>query len=285
MTNELIKVTTNGERDTMQVIGQLDFYGIVLDIYGSIVEPWFKADDVAKCIEHSNTSKMMNMVNKEEKKVVNLTLTNGYSQVSHGGARLTTEYNMISEFGLYGLLFKSRLPKAEEFNNKVMLTLKQIRLTGGYIPVNEQDTEETIQQRANEIVKETVKHYEDIISTKNKRIEYLETDVKDCENLIETLTNDIKHLWKDTDYGVLSVSEAYKTVTGTINGQRKFVSWFFEVNDKDNEETGVELIEWYTDDNGSRIKNAIDLSNINVYHKFKDLCFKFQEEYLKFNCR
>lgn len=110
------------EKETMQVIGKMDFYGIELDIYGSIEDPWFKADDISKCIEHSNTSKMMNMVNeKEQKTIVISTLTNGYSAL------------MVSEFGLYSLLFKSRLPKAEEFNQKVMSTLKQIRLRGGYI--------------------------------------------------------------------------------------------------------------------------------------------------------
>lgn len=61
----------------MKVIGKMDFYGIELDIYGDLVTPWFKADDIAKCIEHSNTSKMMNMVKDEYKMIVNLTLTNG----------------------------------------------------------------------------------------------------------------------------------------------------------------------------------------------------------------
>ena len=128
------------EKETMQVIGKIDFYGIELDIYGSVEEPWFKADDISKCIEHSNTSKMMNMVNKKEQKIIVVsTLTNGYSAL------------MVSEFGLYGLLFKSRLPKAEEFNQKVMSTLKQIRLRGGYIADHDKYISTATQEEIDEL--------------------------------------------------------------------------------------------------------------------------------------
>lgn len=128
------------KKETMQVIGKMDFYGIELDIYGSIEDPWFKADDISKCIEHSNTSKMMNMVNeKEQKTIVISTLTNGYSAL------------MVSEFGLYSLLFKSRLPKAEEFNQKVMSTLKQIRLRGGYIADHDKYISTATQEEIDEL--------------------------------------------------------------------------------------------------------------------------------------
>lgn len=116
------------------------FYGIELDIYGSIEDPWFKADDISKCIEHSNTSKMMNMVNEKEQKIIVIsTLTNGYSAL------------MVSEFGLYSLLFKSRLPKAEEFNQKVMSTLKQIRLRGGYIADHDKYISTATQEEIDEL--------------------------------------------------------------------------------------------------------------------------------------
>lgn len=155
----------NEDKNTMKVIGKMDFYGIELDIYGDIVTPWFKADDIAKCIEHSNTSKMTNCVNEKHKVNIQLSsLTNGYSAV------------MVDEFGLYGILFKSRLPKAEEFNEKVMQTLRQIRLTGGYIPMDEQDTEETINQKAQKIAKETVKQKDTLLKQlkeENKKLEFL----------------------------------------------------------------------------------------------------------------
>ena len=58
---------------------------------------------------------------------------------------------MVSEFGLYGLLFKSRLPKAEEFNQKVMSTLKQIRLRGGYIADHDKYISTATQEEIDEL--------------------------------------------------------------------------------------------------------------------------------------
>lgn len=234
--------------NVMKVIGKMEFYGIELDIYGDLVTPWFKADDVAKCIEHSNTSKMVKMVKENNKKVVNLTLTNGYSQDTHGGARETTEYNMVSEFGLYGILFKSRLPKAEEFNEKVMMTLKQIRLTGGYIPINSNDTEETINKKAQEIAQSTIKHKDKLLKQLEdayKKLEFkyeieqyksqlyrTERDeaIQECKELEEDI-NTLKDIAIESLHlhtkiqGTLGLKDIIIKVTGSSHGWQTYRQW------------------------------------------------------------
>ena len=181
--------------------------------------------------------------------------------------------SFLTESGLYRVIFRSNKPQALEFQQWVFTeVLPQIRRTGGYIPVSAEDTDEMIEQRAKEIASKTVAIKDEIIAEQQARIDYLENDVKDCERLIDVLCDDVKYLFNDTDFGVHSVSDAYTIMSHNVNGSRKFVKWFNEHNEK------VEVIDVYVDDNGSRIKNAIDLSDINIFHDFKDLVFAYQQE-------
>lgn len=197
------------EKKEMQVIGKMDFYGIELDIYGDLVTPWFKALDVAKCIDYSktsqgyyNVSKMVMGIKDSEKTTIT---------IGNSGDNYTTQTVFITEFGLYCILFKSRLPKAEEFNEKVMQTLKTIRLTGGYIHNTQQfvshyfpdvtDTQELIEK-----LEERIKFEDTINRLSIQRAEKYLQDRKDSwkvqneykdkidflEDLIEILTKTIK---------------------------------------------------------------------------------------------
>lgn len=187
-----------------------------------------------------------------------------YKQLGQRGGYL------INEYALYDLVLQSPLPQAKQFKRWVThVVLPQIRKTGGYIPINSQDTEETIKAKAEAIAKETTKHYEDLIAQQQKYINYLEQDIKEADEVIDVLKNDVKYLFNDTDFGVHSISEAYTIVSHTVNGQRNFVKWFKEHNEL------VEVIDIFIDDDGSKIKNAIDLSDINNFHYFKDLVLEY----------
>ncbi|CAG9611825.1 hypothetical protein BACCIP111899_00997 [Bacillus rhizoplanae] len=87
-------------------------------IYGDADNPLFLAKDVANWIEHSNTSKMLNSIDEEEKIKSTLTITNGYKQ-GHGGLRENTEQWFLTEDGLYEILMQSRKPIAKEFKKEV----------------------------------------------------------------------------------------------------------------------------------------------------------------------
>ena len=263
----------------LQVINEQEVLGKQFRIYGTVQEPLFLAKDVAEFIDysfkdsrkvHRDVSAMLKMVDDDEK--VKRTLKLGGEDCSYGGIRENVEMWFLTEYGLYEVLMQSRKPIAKQFKKEVKGILKQIRLTGGYIPVSAEDTDEMIEQRAKEIASKTVAIKDEIIAEQQARIDYLENDVKDCERLIDVLCDDVKYLFNDTDFGVHSVSDAYTIMSHNVNGSRKFVKWFNEHNEK------VEVIDVYVDDNGSRIKNAIDLSDINVFHDFKDLVFAYQQE-------
>ena len=85
--------------------------------------------------------------------------------------------NFLTESGVYKLIFKSRKEEAERFQDWVTdEVLPQIRKTGGYIPVNEEDDEKTIMAKALQIMDKTIKE-------KNIKIEELEEDKYKLEGL------------------------------------------------------------------------------------------------------
>lgn len=103
-------------------------------IYGDIENPLFLAKDVANWIEHSNTSKMLNSIEDDEKI---LAITNSYKQdLGHGGMRNNIEQWFLTEDGLYEVLMQSRKPIAKQFKKEVKKILKQIRKDGYYLTKN-----------------------------------------------------------------------------------------------------------------------------------------------------
>ena len=121
----------------LQVIYNQEVLGQDFKIYGTKEEPLFLAKDVANWIEHKNITHMMNTVDEDEK------LT--YTICNSGQGR---EMWFLTENGLYEVLMQSRKPIAKQFKKKVKEILKQIRKTGGYIPVAEDEDDATIMARA-----------------------------------------------------------------------------------------------------------------------------------------
>ena len=120
-------------------------------IYGTKDEPYFRAKDVAEWIDYDTSSlnKMLAGVDDGEKVRKNLPTPSGVQEVW-----------FVSEDGLYEMLFLSRKPKAKMFKQGVKAALKQIRLTGGYIPVAPEETPEETMAKAFLIATETIKQRE-----------------------------------------------------------------------------------------------------------------------------
>ena len=133
---------------------------------------------------------------------------------------LTTRYNntsatFITEDGLYEVLMQSRKPIAKAFKKEVKKILKQIRQTGGYIPTNEEDDDETIMAKALLIANKTIEKHKEIIANQRKQLEEQQPMV-DFANAIAETSDSI-------DVGTFS--KLLKDENVFVGGRNKLFQW------------------------------------------------------------
>lgn len=94
-------------------------------------EPWFVANDICKCLDIANSRDAVANLDDDERGVVTADTLGGPQDV-----------NVISESGLYALIFKSRKDAAQEFRKWVTSEiLPSIRKTGKYAVKPERKTD------------------------------------------------------------------------------------------------------------------------------------------------
>ncbi|HFU4222067.1 TPA: BRO family protein [Streptococcus suis] len=133
---------SNGKikKQTTEVITTQQFGDRSFEIYGNKDNPLFIAVEVAEMIEVQNTTDLLKRIDEDEK----LTYV-----ISRAGQK--REVNMLTEFGLYEVLFQSRKPKAKEFKKVVKNILKEIRTQGYYMQgelIQDQPTQPVIEQHS-----------------------------------------------------------------------------------------------------------------------------------------
>lgn len=92
-----------------------------ITIKGSYEEPLFRANDIGEILEMGNIRSSIQNFDNTEKHVHSMDTSTGPKQVT-----------FLTEKGLYKVLFKSRKPIAEKFQNWVCEVVKEIRLNGVY---------------------------------------------------------------------------------------------------------------------------------------------------------
>lgn len=101
----------------MKVLDKREILGKEVTTFGSLESPLFLAKDVANWIQHNQVSRMIGLVDKEEK-LKCLISTSGQAR----------EMWFLTEDGLYEVLMQSRKPIAKQFKKKVKKLLKDLRL-------------------------------------------------------------------------------------------------------------------------------------------------------------
>lgn len=132
--------------EEIKIISKSTFLDKEIDVWGSVENPLFRANDVQNWLGLKNVSRAVANVDEEER--VNLKLSRGGSMW------------FLTEEGVYELLMQSRKPIAKQFKKGVKAILHEIRTKGGYIASSVNDTPEAIMARALKIADETLKRNE-----------------------------------------------------------------------------------------------------------------------------
>lgn len=127
-------------------------------------EAWLMATDVARRLGYTNPQKAIRDHVDDEDKTLNESFTiNGTIPV------------LINESGLYSLILQSKLPRAREFKRWVTSeVLPQIRKTGGYIPLDNEDDEKTILAKALKILNRTLEQKDELIEAQRPKVDFAE---------------------------------------------------------------------------------------------------------------
>ena len=125
-------------------------------------ETVFCLADVSKALAIANTSDDKRRLDGAAIDTIEVCSTS----VNQYGAKSvrTTKMTYIGEPNLYRCIFQSNKKEAREFQDWVFNTvLPQIRKTGGYIPVGEEDDEKSIMAKALNIMQRTLEEKDRLI--------------------------------------------------------------------------------------------------------------------------
>ena len=110
-------------------------------------------------------------------------------------AKRLTQMIFVNESGFYALVLGSKLPSALMFKDWVTsVVLPQIRKTGGYIPVNEGESEEEMIRNAEQILRATLKEKEALLEKQKELLHDQEVQMGLDKKLIGEQDEEIHRL-------------------------------------------------------------------------------------------
>ena len=135
-------------------------------------EPWFCAKDLCDVLGYKKASDSVKQHVKSSD-----TMKRGVARPAKNrfgvceGKMQIVQMIFVNESGFYALVLGSKLPSALMFKDWVTsVVLPQIRKTGGYIPVNEGESEEEMIRNAEQILRATLKEKEVLLEKQKKLI-------------------------------------------------------------------------------------------------------------------
>ena len=136
-------------------------------------EPWFCAKDLCDALGYKRASEAVNQHVKSSDTVKHRVARPAKNRFGVcEGKMQNVQMIFVNESGFYALVLGSKLPSAVMFKDWVTsVVLPQIRKTGGYIPVNEGESEEEMIRNAEQILRATLKEKDDLLEKQKKLLE------------------------------------------------------------------------------------------------------------------
>lgn len=172
--------------EEIKIISKSTFLDKEIDVWGSIENPLFRANDVQSWLGLKNVSRAVANVDEDER--LNLKLSRGGSMW------------FLTEEGVYELLMQSRKPIAKQFKKGVKKILHEIRTKGGYIASTDADTPEDIMARAVLVAQQTLARHEQRIKELEEQSRRQEIAIEQKDEQIDLQCKQIKEAAPKADY-------------------------------------------------------------------------------------
>lgn len=172
--------------EEIKIISKSTFLDKEIDVWGSIENPLFRANDVQSWLGLKNVSRAVANVDEDER--LNLKLSRGGSMW------------FLTEEGVYELLMQSRKPIAKQFKKGVKKILHEIRTKGGYIASTDADTPEDIMARAVLVAQQTLARREERIKELEEQGRRQELVIEQKDEQIDLQCKQIKEAAPKADY-------------------------------------------------------------------------------------
>ena len=158
-------------------------------------EPWFCAKDLCDALGYKRADNAVRQhVNPHDALKQCVWVEVGMKKDGTPAKRLTPMI-FVNESGFYALVLGSKLASAVKFKDWVTsVVLPQIRKTGGYIPVNEGESEEEMIRNAEQILRATLKEKEVLLEKQRKMLHDQEVQMGLDKKLIGEQDEEIHRL-------------------------------------------------------------------------------------------
>ena len=170
-------------------------FGMVRTATDEKGEPWFCAKDLCDALGYKRADNTVRQhVNPHDAAKRCVWVEVGKKKDGTPAKRLT-QMIFVNESGFYALVLGSKLPSALMFKDWVTsVVLPQIRKTGGYIPVNEGESEEEMIRNAEQILRATLKEKEVLLEKQRKMLHDQEVQMGLDKKLIGEQDEEIHRL-------------------------------------------------------------------------------------------